>query len=72
MALAGVLSALRSQGLAPEALKEQVVMVAGAGSAGLGVAEMLVEGMVQQGLTPEEARARFYICDAEGLIGGDR
>ena len=47
-------------------------MVAGAGSAGLGVAEMLVEGMVQQGLSPEEARARFYICDAEGLIGGDR
>lgn len=43
VALAGLLSALKLQGLEPEALKEQRVLVAGAGSAGLGVAAMLVQ-----------------------------
>ena len=52
MALAGLLSALVCQKKDPAtALKEQRVLVAGAGSAGLGVAAMLVQGMVMQGLT---------------------
>jgi len=41
-------------------------------SAGLGVAAMLVQGMVQQGLSEEEARKRFYICDKDGLLGQSR
>ena len=72
VALAGLLSALQAQGKPAEALKDQRILVAGAGSAGLGVAAMLVEGMVQQGLTEAEARRRFYICDKDGLIGKGR
>ena len=70
--LSGLLSALQAQGLPAEALKDQRILVAGAGSAGLGVAAMLVQGMVQQGLTEAEARARFYICDKDGLLGRGR
>lgn len=72
VALAGILSALRSRGLPPEALQDQRFLVAGAGSAGIGVADMLVEGMVQQGLPRDQARARFYICDQFGLLGAAR
>ena len=72
VALAGLLSALQAQGKHPESLKDQRILVAGAGSAGLGVAAMLVQGMMQQGLSEAEARARFYICDKDGLIGAER
>jgi malate dehydrogenase (oxaloacetate-decarboxylating)(NADP+) len=41
-------------------------------SAGMGVAAMLVQGMVQQGLSEAEARKRFYICDKDGLLGQSR
>jgi hypothetical protein len=41
-------------------------------SAGLGVAAMLVQGMVQQGLAEADARKRFYICDKDGLLGRSR
>jgi len=67
-----MLSAMRAMGKPTEALKDQRVLVAGAGSAGLGVAAMLVQGMVQQGLTTEEATANFYICDKDGLVGAHR
>jgi len=74
VALAGLLSALKLWGSSATAaeLKDQRVLVAGAGSAGLGVASMLAQGMVQQGLSEAEARRRFYICDKDGLIGASR
>jgi len=46
--------------------------VAGAGSAGLGVAAALRQGMVMQGLTEEEAQARFFVCDQFGLLAKSR
>jgi len=68
--LAGVLSALKQKGLDPsKTLKDQKILVAGAGSAGLGVCDQLMEGMIQQGLTREEARNNFYIVSSKGLIG---
>jgi len=70
--LAGLLSALRAQGLPASALKDQRILVAGAGSAGLGVSDMVAKGMMQQGLSEEEARARFFICDKDGLVGNTR
>lgn len=47
---------------------EQVFVLAGAGSAGCGIAEQLVQGMMLDGLSKEEALARFYLVDRYGLI----
>ena len=53
-------------------LKQLRFLVAGAGSAGLGVSTMLVNGLVAQGLTEEEALSRFWVCDQHGLVGAGR
>ena len=46
--------------------------MAGAGSAGVGVAQVLMQAMLEQGRTKEEARNAFYIVDQFGLLGTDR
>jgi malate dehydrogenase (oxaloacetate-decarboxylating)(NADP+) len=70
--LAGILSALTAQGMKTSALKDQKILVAGAGSAGLGVSDMVAKGMMQQGLSEAEAKSRFFICDKDGLVGKTR
>lgn len=64
--LAGLLSACRAKG---ELLKDQRIVVVGAGSSGLGVAQQIMDGMVLQGATEAEARSRFYVCSSVGLLG---
>jgi malate dehydrogenase (oxaloacetate-decarboxylating) len=49
-------------------LREQRVVVAGAGSAGCGISAQLCAAMVQDGLTPEEAHARFWLIGRRGLL----
>jgi malate dehydrogenase (oxaloacetate-decarboxylating)(NADP+) len=71
VAVAGIMSALRSAGLPPEALQEQRIVVAGAGSAGLGVAEAVAGAMEQQGLSAEEACSRFAVVDVHGVLTED-
>ena len=44
----------------------------GAGSAGIGVAEMVRQEMVDEGLHADEARARFWVVDVGGLLTADR
>ncbi|WP_117238274.1 NAD-dependent malic enzyme [Thermus sediminis] len=65
VALAGVLSACRLKG---ERLRDQVVVVYGAGAGGIGVAWALIEGMKREGLSEEEARARVLVLDSRGLL----
>ncbi len=65
VALAGVLSACRIKG---ESLKDQRVLVHGAGAGGVGVAEAIRQGMLREGLTPDEARARIFVLDSKGLL----
>ena len=73
VALAGVLGALRCSGVSdPEALKKQRIVIVGAGTAGLGVASALKMGMLMQGLSDEEARARIYLVDGAGTLGYTR
>lgn len=67
--LAGVLNACRLKG---EALKDQVVVVHGAGAGGAGVAAAIREGMRREGLTPEEISARVFVLDSRGLLTDDR
>ena len=70
--LAGLYGAMKVQGLTPEALKHQKIVVAGAGSAGSGVILTIRNAMHKRyGLTKEEASSRFFIVDKDGLISWD-
>ena len=64
--LSCLLSAARNAG---KELKDLRVVCAGAGSAGLGVCDQIVKGMVMQGLSEEEAKSRFCILSINGVIG---
>ncbi|NVO58221.1 NAD-dependent malic enzyme [Rhodobacteraceae bacterium B1Z28] len=49
-------------------LKDATIAFLGAGSAGVGIAEQLVQLMVRQGLSETEARGRIYLVDRNGLL----
>lgn len=70
--LAGVLGGLRAKGEEPTALGEQRILIAGAGSAGIGVAQVLYQAMLEHGRTEEEAKECFFIADEKGLLGKER
>ena len=56
MTLAGVLSAMRMMGKKATAIKDQRIIIAGAGSAGIGVANTLLTAMEANGMRREDAR----------------
>jgi malate dehydrogenase (oxaloacetate-decarboxylating) len=49
-------------------LTEQRIVILGAGSAGTGIASLLVAAMKEDGLNETEARRRFYAVDKDGLL----
>lgn len=49
-------------------LEQQKVVVLGFGSAGIGITNLLASFMQDRGLSPEQARQRFYGIDRYGLI----
>lgn len=66
--LAGVLGGLNISG---EALKDQTILTFGAGTAGVGIANILLDEMIRQGVPAEEARKHFYQVDKQGLLFTD-
>ncbi|EKU71966.1 malolactic enzyme [Selenomonas sp. F0473] len=68
ISLAGILGALR---ISKERLTDQIYMCFGAGTAGTGIANLVMAEMTAQGLSPEEARGRFYLVDKNGLLFDD-
>lgn len=64
--LAGLMSAARNAG---SSITDMRVLCAGAGSAGLGVCAQIVDGMIEAGLTREEAMSRFVVCTSKGALG---
>lgn len=52
-------------------LKEHKVVIFGAGTAGIGIAEQLREAMVHDGLSEEESYSRFWCIDKNGLLTDD-
>ena len=53
-------------------LGEQRFLIAGAGSAGLGVARKLAEAIVHQGkYSFEQALEKFWVCDVNGVLASD-
>ncbi|MES1912597.1 MAG: hypothetical protein MHM6MM_004846 [Cercozoa sp. M6MM] len=70
VAMAGLLASQRITG---KRLSDQTYVILGAGSAGLGIAELLVRGMMQYDGTDEEtARAKIWLLDSRGLIVKNR
>jgi malate dehydrogenase (oxaloacetate-decarboxylating) len=69
VALAGVLAACN---LKEERLTDQVVVIHGAGAGGMGVAMAIRDGMIEQGLSSEEATTRVLVLDSRGLLLEDR
>ncbi|MGI5423605.1 NAD-dependent malic enzyme [Streptomyces sp. CA-179760] len=49
-------------------LSDQRLVILGAGSAAIGVADMIRTAMVDEGLSEDEATARFWILDVDGLL----
>jgi malate dehydrogenase (oxaloacetate-decarboxylating) len=49
-------------------LTEQRIALLGAGSAGSGIANLLIAAMTEAGLSEAQARARFFAVDREGLL----
>jgi malate dehydrogenase (oxaloacetate-decarboxylating) len=53
-------------------LSQQQVVMLGAGSAGIGVLDMVKREMMAQGLSEQEASARIWVVDIQGLLTDDR
>jgi malate dehydrogenase (oxaloacetate-decarboxylating) len=69
VALGAVWSAIKVAG---GRLKDQHIVLLGAGSAAIGVADFLRGAMTAEGLGEDEARRRFWLIDKDGLLDSRR
>jgi len=69
VALAGIFGALR---ISKQKLTDQKVLFLGGGSAATGIAELISEAMALEGITLEDARARNWLFDVNGLMVASR
>lgn len=63
--LGTLLAACRKKGVA---LREQKIVFVGAGSAGCGIAELIISAMVRQGADEAQARSQIFMVDRYGLL----
>jgi malate dehydrogenase (oxaloacetate-decarboxylating) len=49
-------------------LKDQIIALFGSGSAGIGIADLILDEMQQEGLTETEGRQRIYAFNRNGLL----
>jgi malate dehydrogenase (oxaloacetate-decarboxylating) len=66
--LAAAVSAVRVCG---SPMRNQRVVIFGAGTAGLGIADQIRDAMKREGLSQEDASARLWLVDTEGLLTDD-
>lgn len=65
MVVAGLIAATDYAG---GKLTEQRVVIVGAGSAGIGIRELIAAAMVQEGASRADADARIFVLDSRGLV----
>jgi len=63
--LAALLAAIK---VSKSRLENQRVVIVGGGSAGVGIARMVLSAMVREGLSTDEALRRIFIVDSHGLL----
>jgi malate dehydrogenase (oxaloacetate-decarboxylating) len=68
VSLAAVLAAVNASGIP---LSEHRVVVFGAGTAGIGIADQVRDAMVREGLSLEAANRNFWCIDRNGLLSDD-
>lgn len=66
--LAGILGALN---ISKEDIKDQKFLTFGAGTAGMGIANQILDELKRAGLSEDEARKHFYAVDKQGLLFND-
>ena len=69
VAVAGMMGALLITG---GHMSDQRILFLGAGSAGIGIANMFVSAMQLEGLSEEQARSRISLFDVDGLLEPSR
>jgi len=69
VALGAILSAIKVTG---NTLRDQKIVIFGAGSAAIGVADGLRAAMRGEGLSEQEARSRFWLLNSKGLLHSGR
>ena len=69
VALGTILAAIKVTG---KSLKDQQIVMLGAGSAATGVADGLRAAMTEEGQTEEEARSRFWFVNSKGVLHSGR
>ncbi len=62
---------LSAIGITGVPLTEQRIVIVGAGSAGCGIAALLLRAMIDAGLSPADASRKFYAIDRDGLLVDD-
>src|SRR3984957_12170699 len=67
--LSGLINAMK---IKKQKLSQQKILFLGAGSAGIGIADLIVSVMVQEGLSLKEAQSRISLFDVNGLIESKR
>jgi malate dehydrogenase (oxaloacetate-decarboxylating) len=67
--LAAAFTAVRAAGTR---MRDQTVVIHGAGTAGIGIGSALRQVMADDGLSPDEATARFYATGRNGLLTSDQ
>jgi malate dehydrogenase (oxaloacetate-decarboxylating)(NADP+) len=63
--LTGMINAAKIKGTK---LRDEKYLFLGAGSAGIGLADLLCSAMVREGITLEQAQSRVYMFDINGLL----
>jgi malate dehydrogenase (oxaloacetate-decarboxylating)(NADP+) len=69
VAISGIIGALRITG---GKLSEQKILFLGAGEAGIGIADVFVAALGEEGIAPEQARKHCWFVDTKGLLVADR
>jgi len=69
VAVSGLIGALRITG---GTLAEQKILFLGAGEAGIGIADVFVAALAEEGMAPERARKQCWFVDTKGLLVNGR